>query len=103
MSDGDLFEIAFAMRAAGHPDRFVARLLDRAYEFRGVASLMQLWSEEVAQPERDELMADLRELLTDIDESVPARVVDRHRRIRAGRLPVGTLSEGPTDLSWCRA
>jgi len=68
MSQQDLFSIAQTMRAAGHPDSFVARALDRAHEFRGIADLMGLWIEaEGDAEERDEIIADIHELLIDID------------------------------------
>lgn len=67
----DLFEIAQAMRVAGLGDRFAARALHVAQEYRGVAELMQLWVESEDDPaERDETVADLQELLDDIGNPV---------------------------------
>jgi hypothetical protein len=53
------------MREAGLADEFIAAAIRTALEFEGVADLIYLWAEESDGKERDEIIADIQELIED--------------------------------------
>lgn len=60
-----LFEIAHQMKEAHLPDEFIASAIRTALEFEGVADLVYLWANETDDQERNEIIADIQELIDD--------------------------------------
>lgn len=66
----ELIRISYAMLEAGLPDKFVSDALETAFCYEGVCDLMRMWAEEADDPsERDEIVADLQELIDDCAKS----------------------------------
>lgn len=63
-----LFSIAIKMKNAGLADSFIVDAVRTALEFEGVADLMSFWLDEDDGEERDEIIADIQEM---IDECSP--------------------------------
>jgi len=61
----ELMEIGSAMYKKGLPSSFVAAAVETAFEFEGVYDLMKMWSEETDKKERDEVIADIQDLIDD--------------------------------------
>jgi hypothetical protein len=61
----EIFEIGAAMKRANLPDGFVADAVKTAMEFEGVYDLLVLWRDEAEQDEREEIIADIQELIED--------------------------------------
>ena len=64
-----LFEIAHLMKEAKLPEEFIAGAIRTALEFEGVADLVNLWANESDQTERDEIIADIQDLIDDCSQS----------------------------------
>ena len=60
-----LFEIAHFMKEAKLPEEFIVGAICTALEFEGVADLVNLWANESDQAERDEIIADIQDLIDD--------------------------------------
>ncbi len=60
-----LFEVAHHMKEAGLPAEFIAGAIRTALEFEGVADLINLWANETDETERDEIIADIQDLMDD--------------------------------------
>ena len=58
-----IFYIAVQMHKAGLPENFIVEAVRVAQELEGAADLMHLWSEENDQNEKDEIIADLQDLV----------------------------------------
>lgn len=58
-----LIFIATKMLKAGLANSFVVNALQAAFDFEGVADLMHLWAEEKSQKERDEIVADIQDMI----------------------------------------
>lgn len=63
-----LFEIGAEMNKAHLPASFISAAVQTALAFEGVADLMQLWAEETNKKERQEIVADLQELIDDCSQ-----------------------------------
>lgn len=63
-----LFAIAVKMKKADLADSFIVDAVRTALEFEGVADLMNLWMDETDKKIRDEIVADIQEM---IDECAP--------------------------------
>jgi len=61
----ELFEIAHQMKVASLPNHFIADAVKTALKHEGVADLLKLWRDENDQNERDEIVADIQELIDD--------------------------------------
>ena len=68
-----LFAIAVKMKKTGLADSFVVDAVRTALEFEGVADLMNLWMDEADKKVRDEIVADIQEM---IDECAPKGKVE---------------------------
>ncbi|MDR3491682.1 MAG: helix-turn-helix domain-containing protein [Gammaproteobacteria bacterium] len=68
-----LFAIAVKMKKTGLADVFIVNAVRTALEFEGVADLMNLWMGEVDKKMRDEIVADIQEM---IDECAPKEKVE---------------------------
>jgi hypothetical protein len=64
----EIIEIAHQMNLAGLPKTFVAAAVDTAFQFEGVYDLFKLWAEESDQHERDEIIADIQEMVDDCSQ-----------------------------------
>ncbi len=60
-----LFNIAGNMQKAGLPDEFIASAIRTALDYEGVADLILMWDEEEDECERNEIVADIQELVED--------------------------------------
>jgi len=65
----DVLEIGTAMTKAGLPDVFVADAVRTAMEFEGVLDLLVLWRDEGEETEREEIIADIQELVDDCQQT----------------------------------
>ena len=61
----ELFEIAGAMKKSGLSADFIAAAVNTATEFEGVYDLMKLWMNETDAKERDEIVADIQDMIDD--------------------------------------
>jgi DNA-binding phage protein len=61
----ELFEIAGAMKKSGLSADFIAAAVNTATEFEGVYDLMKLWINETDKKERDEIVADIQDMIDD--------------------------------------
>lgn len=64
----EIIEIAHLMNQAGLPKLFIASAVDTAFEFEGVYDLFKLWAEENDSRERDEIIADIQEMIDDCSQ-----------------------------------
>lgn len=58
-----LFEIAIQMKRSGLSDTFIDNAVSTALEFEGVADLMNLWNDEKDKKEKNEIVADIQEMI----------------------------------------
>lgn len=58
-----LFAIAVQMKKAGLADFFIVNAVQIALEFEGVADLIHLWAQEKDSEERDEIIADIQDMI----------------------------------------
>jgi len=61
----ELFEIATKMKACGLHSDFIAASVQTAMEFEGVYDLMKMWVEEDDPKERQEIIADVQDMVDD--------------------------------------
>ena len=61
----ELFEIAMQMKQAGLADKFITDAVNTAQEFEGVYDLMVMWRDESDPKERDEIVADIQDMIDD--------------------------------------
>ena len=61
----ELIDIGYQMNQSGLPKEFVAAAVSTAFEFEGVYDLMKLWAEEEEETERDEIIADIQDMIDD--------------------------------------
>lgn len=70
-----LFVIAIQMKKASLSDSFIVSAVRTALEFEGVADLMNLWAQEKEQKERDEIIADIQEMIDACDQNEHSKEV----------------------------
>lgn len=58
-----LFEIALEMKKNGLSDEFITEAIKTALHYEGVAELVELWDQETDVSERNEIIADLQEMI----------------------------------------
>lgn len=58
-----LFSIATKMKKAGLSDLFIVNSVRVALEFEGVADLMSIWAEERDDKEKEEVIADIQDMI----------------------------------------
>jgi len=58
-----LFNIAVQMKRAGLSELFIVSAVRAALDYEGVSDLMNLWTNEKDQNERDEIIADIQEMI----------------------------------------
>lgn len=64
----EAIEIGHTMMAAKLPKSFVVAAVKTAFEFEGVFNLMKMWSTEQEQDERDEIIAEIQDLIDDCNQ-----------------------------------
>ena len=78
----ELFKIATQMKEAGLSDHFISSAIRCALVFEGVADLVQIWSQENDLVERNEIIADIQEMVDACAQ--PAK--EEHSRIKINDL-----------------
>jgi DNA-binding phage protein len=63
-----LFYIAIKMKKAGLVDSFIVNAVQTALEFEGVADLMNLWADEKDSKEKNEIIADIQEMIDETSQ-----------------------------------
>jgi DNA-binding phage protein len=66
--DVSLFSISCNMQKAGLPLEFISAAIRTALDYEGVADLIFLWDAETESTERDEIIADIQELIEDCSQ-----------------------------------
>lgn len=61
----EIFNIAMKMLQSGLPKPFIVAAIETAFEFEGAYDLMKMWEIELDSKERDEIIADIQELIED--------------------------------------
>ena len=61
----ELYNIAHDMKKVGLSDEFIANAIDTALHYEGMADLLKLWRDEDDIKERDDIVADIQELIDD--------------------------------------
>ncbi len=61
----EIIEIGHSMNQSGLSKSFIASAVETAFEFEGVYDLLKMWSEEKDQKEKDEIVADIQDLVDD--------------------------------------
>jgi hypothetical protein len=59
----ELFKIAIKMKKSGLSDIFIVSAVKTALSFDGVADLIDLWNKEKDQKEREEIVADIQDMI----------------------------------------
>lgn len=67
--DVSLFSISRTMQKAGLPSEFISAAIRTALHYEGVADLVFLWNSESDANERNEIIADIQELIDDCSQS----------------------------------
>ncbi len=61
----EMIEIGHKMNKKGLPKEFIASAVETAFEYEGVYELMHLWNQEKNKFEKNEIIADIQELIKD--------------------------------------
>lgn len=64
----ELIDIGYQMNQSGLPKEFVVEAVSTAFEFEGVYDLMKLWAEEEEETEREEIIADIQDMIDDCSQ-----------------------------------
>lgn len=64
----ELIEIGSLMSKSKLPNTFIAAAVETAFAFEGVYDLMKLWVEETDTKEREEIIADIQDLINDCSQ-----------------------------------
>lgn len=64
----ELIEIGSLMHKAKLPNAFIAAAVETAFAFEGVYDLMKMWREESDKNEREEIEADIQDLINDCSQ-----------------------------------
>jgi DNA-binding phage protein len=67
--DVALFRIAQKMESAGLSADFISSAVKTALHYEGVADLIVLWANEDSRAERDEIIADIQDLINDCKQA----------------------------------
>lgn len=65
----EIVEIGHQMILAKLPNPFIADAVSKAFEFEGIYDLLKMWADELDEAEREEIVADIQELIDDTDQS----------------------------------
>lgn len=64
----ELMQIGSRMTESGLPNSFIAAAIETGFEFEGVYNLIKMWDEEEDSQERDEIIADIQDLIDDCNQ-----------------------------------
>src|ERR1700724_1714016 len=64
----EIIEIGHQMNQARLAKKFIASAVETAFEFEGVYDLMKMWADERDTKERDEIIADIQDLVDDCNQ-----------------------------------
>lgn len=64
----ELIEIGHTMNQLGISKPFIVAAVETAFEFEGVYDLMKMWLEEKVSSDRDEIIADIQDLINDCNQ-----------------------------------
>jgi DNA-binding phage protein len=64
----EIFTIGSLMHKSHLPDEFISKAVRTAMEFEGVYDLMVLWREEKDKEERQEIIADIQDMIDDCSQ-----------------------------------
>lgn len=64
----EIVEIGHRMNKAGLPKEFIAAAVSTAFEFEGVYDLLRMWADEDDADQRNEIVADVQELIDDCSQ-----------------------------------
>lgn len=64
----ELIEIGHQMNQAGLSENFVADAVRVAFEYEGVYDLMKIWAEEADADERNEIVADIQDMIDECSQ-----------------------------------
>lgn len=70
----ELFEIAYKMKIENLPVGFILDALKIAFKYEGVADLLKLWRDEDSVEERNEIIADIQDLIFDCQIKISSEV-----------------------------
>lgn len=74
-NDVELFEIAHKMKIEKLPDSFISAAVKTGMQYEGVSDLLKLWFYEDTAEERNEIIADIQELIEDCQLKTNDKVV----------------------------
>jgi len=78
----ELFEIGVQMKVSGLSDEFIAAAIKTAIEYEGVSDLVVMWSIEDDDKERDEIVADIQDMIDTCSQNIKIE----HTKIRFNNL-----------------
>ena len=78
----EIYEIAHLMKSKNLSDGFVAAAVKAALVYEGVADLLKLWRDETEDDERNEIIADIQDLVDDCEQNG----VEKFTRIKINDL-----------------
>lgn len=64
----ELIKIANLMIEAKLPKPFIAAAVETAFELEGIYDLISMWAEETDKSEREEIEADIQDLINDCSQ-----------------------------------
>ena len=64
----EIVEIGHQMNTAGLPKEFIAAAVSTAFEFEGVYDLLRMWADESDEKEKNEVIADIQEMIGDCNQ-----------------------------------
>jgi hypothetical protein len=64
----EIVEIGHQMKLAGLPNEFIGGAVRTAFEFEGVYDLLRMWSDETDEDQRNEIVADIQDLINDCSQ-----------------------------------
>ena len=64
----ELFKIAIEMKKSGLSDAFIVTAVKTALFFEGVADLMDIWNKEKDKKEREEIIADIQDMIDECSQ-----------------------------------
>ncbi|MBS0351066.1 MAG: helix-turn-helix domain-containing protein [Proteobacteria bacterium] len=65
----ELFKIAIEMKKSGLSDVFIVASVKTALSFEGVADLINLWKKAEGQKEREEIVADIQDMIDECSQT----------------------------------
>lgn len=92
--DVSLFSISYHMIKAGLPSEFISASIRTALRYEGVADLIFLWAGESDSKERDEIIADIQELIEDCNQTEKEHLQIKLNDLDNVRLYIREIKDG---------